>query len=66
MIKVESHNGEAEIELDGDTVTIVAEICAVIRSVGSTVAENSSMTYRQAIAKILALIINLQEASDEG
>ena len=67
MIKVESHNGEATTEIDGNGVTIMAEICTVIRALGSLMAESSSMTYRQAVTKILTFItIALQETSDEG
>ena len=67
MIKVESHNGEATTEIDGNGVVIMAEICSAIRALGSLMAESNSMTYRQAVTEILALItIALQEASDEG
>lgn len=67
MIKVESHNGEANTSIEGDAATIMAETCLVIRALGILMAKNTSMTYRQTIAKILALItIALQEASDEG
>lgn len=61
MIKVESHNGKAHTSIGGNAVT------SVIRALGSLMAENSSMTYRQAVTKILTLItIALQETSDEG
>lgn len=67
MIKVEPHNDEENVLLDGNALIIMAEICSVIRVLGSLMAENSSMTYRQAITMILELItIALQEASDEG
>ena len=67
MIKVESHNGKANTSIGGNAVTIMAETCSVIRALGTLKAENSSMTYRQAVTKILTLItIALQETSDEG
>lgn len=67
MIKVESYNGKANTSIGGNAVTIMAETCSVIRALGTLMAENSSMTYRQAVTKILTLItIALQETSDEG
>lgn len=67
MIKVESHNGEANTLIEGNAVTIMAETCSVIRALGTLMAKNTSVTYRQAVTEILALItIALQEASDEG
>lgn len=67
MIKVESHNGEAITSIEGSPVTIMAETCSVIRSLGTIMAEKNSTTYRQAVAEILMLITTvLQVTSDES
>lgn len=67
MIKVDSHNSKATVEIEGNIITLAAEVCSVVRSLAALMAENSSMTRRQAVAKILEIVsVALQENHDES
>ena len=67
MIKVDSHNSKATVEIEGNIITLAAEVCSVVRSLATLMAENSSMTRRQAVAKILKIVsVALQENPDES